>query len=160
MAKDASRPERPEQNTGSFQPEGPPFKAERISFVNIDLGLRALRFTPGCRITGFQRFQPGKCPAAPAARLFVPPAPARAGTASGTAQRAIPTIALNTYPRYWIAFEGVAPLHAARTSQRDVPTTLNTYVAGRNRRFACATSKPFFKHALSPGLVSFCDRTR
>ena len=25
-----------------------------------------------------------------------------------------------------MAFEGVAPLHAARTSQRDVPTTLNT----------------------------------
>jgi len=28
-----------------------------------------------------------------------------------------------------LAFQGVAPLHAARTSQRDVPTTLNTYPA-------------------------------
>src|SRR5213592_3879452 len=27
-----------------------------------------------------------------------------------------------------LAFEGVAPLHAARTSQRDVPTTLNRYL--------------------------------
>jgi len=26
-----------------------------------------------------------------------------------------------------LLFERVAPLHAARTSQRDVPTTLNTY---------------------------------
>src|SRR2546426_1058716 len=31
--------------------------------------------------------------------------------------------------RHW-QFERVAPLHAARTSQRDVPTTLNTYDAG------------------------------
>src|SRR5207245_3092534 len=30
-----------------------------------------------------------------------------------------------------LAFEGVAPLHSARTSQRDVPTTLNTYSASR-----------------------------
>ena len=28
-------------------------------------------------------------------------------------------------------FEEVAPLHAARTSQRDVPTTLNTYTANQ-----------------------------
>src|SRR5881394_1791946 len=31
-------------------------------------------------------------------------------------------------------FERVAPLHAARTSQRDVPTTLTTYVRGAARR--------------------------
>src|SRR5262245_58322677 len=31
-----------------------PFRAERILFANMDLGLRALRFTPGCHITGFQ----------------------------------------------------------------------------------------------------------
>ena len=29
--------------------------------------------------------------------------------------------------RATLAIEGVAPLHAARTSQRDVPTTLNMY---------------------------------
>src|SRR5438093_5327538 len=29
-----------------------------------------------------------------------------------------------------LAFEEVAPLHAARTSQRDVPATLNTYTGG------------------------------
>src|SRR6266536_1497654 len=52
---------------------------------------------------------------APAARTCVPPATTR----PGTAQRAIPTI------------------------------PLNTYVAGRHRRAACATSKPFFKHALN-----------
>src|SRR6266581_8232878 len=32
-----------------------------------------------------------------------------------------------------LAFEGAAPLHAARTSQRDVPTTLNTYPVRRKR---------------------------
>jgi len=30
------------------------FSAERIFFVNLGLGLRALRFTSGCHITGFQ----------------------------------------------------------------------------------------------------------
>ena len=35
------------------------FSAQRIFFANLDLGLRALRFTPGCHITGFQ---PGECP--------------------------------------------------------------------------------------------------
>src|SRR6266487_299799 len=35
-----------------------------------------------------------------------------------------------------LAFEGIAPLHAARTSQRDVPTTLNRYeTAGCSRTF-------------------------
>src|SRR5436190_21653188 len=36
-------------------------------------------------------------------------------------------IAVGTNIRASLAFEEVAPLHAARTSQRDVPTTLNTY---------------------------------
>src|SRR5438309_10278803 len=31
-----------------------------------------------------------------------------------------------------LALEGVAPLHAAQTSQSDVPTTLNTHPAARN----------------------------
>src|SRR5439155_10730808 len=33
-----------------------------------------------------------------------------------------------------VAFQGVAPLHAARTSQRDVPTTLSTYAPLRQVR--------------------------
>ena len=37
-----------------FNPKSRPFRAEKILFANIDLGLRALRFTPGCHITGFQ----------------------------------------------------------------------------------------------------------
>src|SRR6185295_13372684 len=38
-------------------------------------------------------------------------------------------VAGGTSIRATLTFEGVAPLHAARTSQRDVPTTLNTYVS-------------------------------
>src|SRR5439155_13130720 len=49
--------------------------------------------------------------------------PARVA-AGGTNDRAAP------------AFEGVAPLHAARTSQRDVPTKLNTYPACSSREIA------------------------
>ena len=47
----------------------------------------------------------------------------------GTARCAVPArvAAGGTNDRAALAFEGVAPLHAARTSQRDVPTTLNTY---------------------------------
>jgi|SRR6185503_16777833 len=37
--------------------------------------------------------------------------------------------------RHW-AFAGVAPLHTARTSQRDVPTTLNTLATCRQSRAA------------------------
>ena len=41
-----------------------------------------------------------------------------------------------------LAFQGVAPLHAARTSQRDVPTTLNTYSPlGRGRMLRCRSAK-------------------
>ena len=36
-------------------------------------------------------------------------------------------VAGGTNIRATLAIEGVAPLHAARTSQRDVPTTLNRY---------------------------------
>src|SRR5205823_13221239 len=44
------------------------------------------------------------------------------------ARCAVPTrvVAGGTNIRATLAFEEVAPLHAARTSQRDVPTTLNT----------------------------------
>src|SRR6266568_1786039 len=47
----------------------------------------------------------------------------------GMARRAVPAreVAGGTNIRATLACEGVAPLHAARTSQRDVPTTLNTY---------------------------------
>jgi len=46
----------------------------------------------------------------------------------GMARCAVPArvVAGGTNDRAALAFEGVAPLHAARTSQRDVPTTLNT----------------------------------
>jgi tetratricopeptide (TPR) repeat protein len=49
----------------------------------------------------------------------------------GMARCAVPdrVIAVGTNIRATLAFEGIAPLHAARTSQRDVPTTLNTYRA-------------------------------
>jgi len=47
----------------------------------------------------------------------------------GMPRRAVPArvVAGGTNLRATLAIEGVAPLHAARTSQRDVPTTLNTY---------------------------------
>src|SRR5437773_10776541 len=50
----------------------------------------------------------------------------------GMARCAVPArvVAGGTNFRATPAFEGVAPLHAARTSQRDVPTTLNKYVSG------------------------------
>src|SRR5437773_4348215 len=53
----------------------------------------------------------------------------------GMARCAVPArvVAGGTNFRATLAFEGVAPLHAARTSQRDVPTTLNTYSAFRRR---------------------------
>jgi len=46
----------------------------------------------------------------------------------GMARRAVPgrVVAGGTNFRATLAFEGVAPLHAARSSQRYVPTTLNT----------------------------------
>src|SRR5437667_1134390 len=60
-----------------------------------------------------------------------------------TARCAVPArvVAGGTNNRPALAFEGVAPLHAARTSQRDVPTTLNTYwlPAALGRRDACPT---------------------
>ncbi len=48
----------------------------------------------------------------------------------GMARRAVPARAAagGKNIQVTLAFEGVAPLHAARTSQRDVPTTLNTEV--------------------------------
>src|SRR3989442_11743882 len=57
----------------------------------------------------------------------------------GMARRAVPArvVAGGTNIRATQASEGVAPLHAARTSQRDVPTTLSTYFAdgvGRDAR--------------------------
>ena len=46
----------------------------------------------------------------------------------GMARRAVPArvVAGGTNNRTTLAFEGVAPLHAAWTSRRDVPTALNT----------------------------------
>src|SRR3989442_15874886 len=43
-------------------------------------------------------------------------------------------VAGGTVDRAALAFEEVAPLHASRTSQRDVPTTLNTYATPANGR--------------------------
>ena len=47
----------------------------------------------------------------------------------GMARCAVPArvVVGGTNIRATLAIEGVAPLHAPRTSQRDVPTTLNTY---------------------------------
>src|SRR6266545_3806788 len=44
-----------------------------------------------------------------------------------------------------LTIEGVAPLHAARTSQRDVPTTLNRYWRPR---------QPLFKRGMGHRLVT------
>src|SRR5260370_42299552 len=51
----------------------------------------------------------------------------------GMACRAVPArvVAGGTNIRAKLAFEGVAPLRAARTSQRDVPTTLKIYICAR-----------------------------
>jgi hypothetical protein len=67
-------------------------------------------------------------PAAPA-----PPPPSRSldkfSGMVGMARRAVPArvVAGGTNIRATLACERVAPLHAARTSQRDVPARLNTY---------------------------------
>src|SRR5436853_2907964 len=49
----------------------------------------------------------------------------------GMARCAVPArvVAGGTNIRATLAFEEIAPLHAARTSQRDVPTTLNRSTA-------------------------------
>jgi hypothetical protein len=59
----------------------------------------------------------------------------------GMARRAVPArvVAGGTNIGATLAFEGVAPLHAARTSQRDVPTTLNTNQTGEG------TARPVFR---------------
>src|SRR5256886_6838512 len=61
----------------------------------------------------------------------------------GMARCAVPArvVAGGTNFRATLAIEGVAPLHAARTLQRDVPTTLNRYSPsgrGRTRRWPSA----------------------
>src|SRR5436190_3431868 len=55
------------------------------------------------------------------------------GAVVGMARCVVPdrVVAVGTNIRASLAFEGVAPLDAARTSQRDVPTTLDTYRASR-----------------------------
>src|SRR5262245_61237449 len=61
----------------------------------------------------------------------------------GTARCAVPVrvLAGGTNDRAVLAFKGVAPLHAARTSQRDVPTTQ-----------ACQTKRvPCVSRATTPG---------
>src|SRR5437870_10599626 len=61
---------------------------------------------------------------------FPQPSPSNVlSTMVGMARCAVPArvVAGGTNIRATLAIEGVAPLHAARTSQRDVPTTLNTY---------------------------------
>src|SRR5438552_153284 len=61
----------------------------------------------------------------------------------GMARCAVPArvVARGTNIRATLAFEGVAPLHAARTSQRDVPTTLNTYETRGYSRLSLRDSK-------------------
>jgi AbrB family looped-hinge helix DNA binding protein len=43
----------------SFTPHVPPIQGGRESFWDVDLGLRAMRFTPGFHITGFQPLSGG-----------------------------------------------------------------------------------------------------
>src|SRR6478736_5316943 len=61
----------------------------------------------------------------------------------GMARRAVPArvVAGGTNFRATLAFEGVAPLHAARTSQRDVPTTLNTYTGIAHPQHAASLAR-------------------
>src|SRR5437667_5169108 len=56
----------------------------------------------------------------------------------GMARRAVPArvVAGGTNIRATLASKGVAPLHAARTSQRDVPTSLNRYLPVGQRQAA------------------------
>src|SRR5216117_3517116 len=61
-------------------------------------------------------------------------------TMVGMARCAVPArvVAGGTNIRATLAIERIAPLHAARTSQRDVPTTLNKYSPqGRGRMVRC-----------------------
>src|SRR5438034_266748 len=91
----------------------------------------------GARQRSYRRFG-GRNAAAPEERLAYV-----FNSMVGTARCAVPArvVAGGTNNRPALAFEGVAPLHAARTSQRDVPTTLNTYwlPAALGRRDACPT---------------------
>src|SRR5207302_7916574 len=58
-----------------------------------------------------------------------------------------------------MAFEGVASLHAARTSQRDVPTTLNTY-AGKMPAARCVgLSSPNSNSALPRSSPFTCSQS-
>src|SRR5438046_10453587 len=74
------------------------------------------------------------------------------GAMVGMARCAVPArvVAGGTNFKATLAFEGVAPLHAARTSQRDVPTTLNTYAW-------LQLSRPFSAQRLMPK-VCLCLR--
>src|SRR5947208_2650811 len=66
----------------------------------------------------------------PSPALRAPSPPAYVFSALvGMARCAVPAraVAGGTHVPATLAFEAVAPLHAARTSQRDVPTTLNSY---------------------------------
>jgi len=59
----------------------------------------------------------------------------------GMARCAVPARVVAGGTNFRVAIEGVAPLHAARTLQRDVPTTLNRYSPsgrGRTRRWPSA----------------------
>ena len=72
----------------------------------------------------------------------------------GMARCAVPArvVAGGTNDRAALAFEGVAPLHAARTSQRDVPTTLNTYAA-RCRQHAQQIPSAVTRHPRVPNRI-------
>ncbi len=70
------------------------------------------------------------------------------------ARRAVPArvVAGGTSNRTTLAFERVAPLHAARTSQRDVPTRLNAYVLSSTvSRISLGTGRRGCDRALTRG---------
>ncbi len=101
----------------------PESSAVQIPTVLLSLGERENRTV---------RFRQSRAPRLVAARGAVFPLPAGGYVFSGMvgmARCAIPArvVAGGTNSRASSAFEGVAPLHAARTSQRDVPTRLNRY---------------------------------
>src|SRR5437867_4889766 len=77
------------------------------------------------------------------------------------ARRGVPArvVAGGTNIRATQASEGVAPLHAARTSQRDVPTTLSTYFADGVRRDARPTLR-FMESLLSFFRMHWDDELR
>jgi len=81
----------------------------------------------------------------------------------GMARCSVPArvVACGTNSRATPAVEGVAPLHTARTSQRDVPTALNTYLpCGEGELFLPRSTIQTFRLSLCGARCSLSLRER